>query len=479
MSWDPRSSGYGLELGRDVDMSQDQGAGHEASAARGYSPSSRAWDLGDQAVGPEHAHQASDLTASLLADGIGDSLIRIEPADDVVITEALNEMLAAADGFEQRAVLRVERIESAGLTALTGAGTGQPMHLLVGLTGVLHVGEGLGIALAGGLAHLEVTGQIGDSLGHREVAQDAVSIPSASTQDFETPGLIDDRLDTQDEGCLVIHLDPVGPESMLDAGALRADLVVRDDLRLEVSMEFTTEEGQDIFGVKAADGMVEQLLIEAAQGCPVAEQDVHGQFALVADPIVAMGGQDRVHEGIDASGEGLQDSGPVLAGHVAGKALGLGQVVDPREGVIQPVILDGMAVHLLGEPGMAVEIDLDGKGHPALQADMHQSELAIEEVEVEEATLAGSDLESRPPISLNDLEAAAGFEGLQDGDKPFPSRLFLEDLLGELFFVGLAFEDEEGPALGSGQGSGVVGDLGGEAFGVDFEVLDKPVMLVE
>ena len=120
-----------------------------------------------------------------------------------------------------------------------------------------------------------------------------------------------------------------------------------------------------------------------------------------------------------------------------------------------------------------------GKGIQALEPHVHQSKLTIEVVEVEEATLSGGDLEKRSFGTWDDLEAAAGFEGLQDGDQAFLDRLALEDLLGELFLVVVSFEDQEGPALGSGQGLGVVGDLAGEGFGMDFEVLDKPILVVE
>ena len=110
---------------------------------------------------------------------------------------------------------------------------------------------------------------------------------------------------------------------------------------------------------------------------------------------------------------------------------------------------------------------------------MHQSKLTIKVVEVEEAALSGGDLEKRSFGSWDDLEAAAGFKGLQDGDQAFLDRLALEDLLGELFLVVVSFKDQEGPALGVGEGLGVVGDPAREGFSVDFEVLDKPILMVE
>jgi len=57
---------------------------------------------------------------------------------------------------------------------------------------------------------------------------------------------------------------------------------------------------------------------------------------------------------------------------------------------------------------------------------VHQSKLTIKVVEVEEAALSGGDLEKRSFGSWDDLEAAARFEGLQDGDQALVHRLALE-----------------------------------------------------
>ena len=75
---------------------------------------------------------------------------------------------------------------------------------------------------------------------------------------------------------------------MLDADALDTDLVVGEDLGLEVSMELTAEEGQDIFGAEAAGGMLQQLFVQWGQAGPISKQDIQGQFTLVADPVVTI-----------------------------------------------------------------------------------------------------------------------------------------------------------------------------------------------
>jgi hypothetical protein len=67
-------------------------------------------------------------------------------------------------------------------------------------------------------------------------------------------------------------------------------------------------------------------------------------------------------------------------GQATGETLGSGQVFDAGEGVVDAVITDPMTVHFAGQPGMTVAIDLDRKGHPALDSHVHEAELAIEEV---------------------------------------------------------------------------------------------------
>ena len=176
-------------------MSQDDCAGHEPSALGRHSPPARARDLGNQTMRPQHPQQPGDLSTSLLADGLGAGRIGIQAADDVAITEPLDQMLPFAHRLEQQGVVSTQGIQSPHRTALAGTGPGQTMHLLVSLTRIVHLGQGPDVPLTGGLAQLEVVGQIGNPLGHGEIPQNPSPLLSASTQDLELTGLIDDRLD--------------------------------------------------------------------------------------------------------------------------------------------------------------------------------------------------------------------------------------------------------------------------------------------
>jgi len=237
-------------------VSQDERTGYESSALAGDSPATTPGDLGDQTMDPQQIQLSSDFSAASLCHRFRCRALGIQPSDDVPIAKAMDQMLFTQDRLKQRRVLRPQRVEAASLTTLTATGASQPMHLLVRLTGVVHLGQGLGIPLTGRFADLKIPGQVRHAFGHREPRQDASPLSSASTQDFEWLGLIEDGLDPQDHAGLVVHLDPVAGQSMLDPSPRETNLVVGQDLALKVAVKLTTEEGQDIFGAEGACGVL-------------------------------------------------------------------------------------------------------------------------------------------------------------------------------------------------------------------------------
>src|SRR5262249_61353374 len=70
-----------------------------------------------------------------------------------------------------------------------------------------------------------------------------------------------------------------------------------------------------------------------------------------------------------------------------------------------------------GEPGVAVEVDLDGEREPGLQADVEEAELAVEEVEVEEEALAPGGADHRPSMPIGEPEAAARLDRGEHADQ--------------------------------------------------------------
>ena len=84
--------------------------------------------------------------------------------------------------------------------------------------------------------------------------------------------------------------------------------------------------------------------------------------------------------------------------------------------------------HLLGQPFVAVDIDLDGERQPGLQPDVDQSELRIEEVVVEDPLLSVTADELGPFGTLHECEGGAGFQGAKDADKSLGDALVSDEV---------------------------------------------------
>ncbi len=107
-----------------------------------------------------------------------------------------------------------------------------------------------------------------------------------------------------------------------------------------------------------------------------------------------------------------------------------------REGV---VLLDEAELgvnHLPGQPVVAVDVDLDGKREPSLQADVDQAELRIEEVEVQHPLRPTSEDEPRTFRAVQQLHRAASFHAAEDGDQAFGDAA-RSDVLGNEGFLAL------------------------------------------
>ena len=111
--------------------------------------------------------------------------------------------------------------------------------------------------------------------------------------------------------------------------------------------------------------------------------------------------------------------------------------------------------HLLGQPGVAVDVDLDGEREPGRQPDVDQAQVGIEEVEVEHALLPACVDQAGAVLAGDQLEAGAAFHAAEDADQPFADRPLSQELVDELV---LAVGALEVVVLGAG--------LLGQALGV-------------
>jgi hypothetical protein len=126
-----------------------------------------------------------------------------------------------------------------------------------------------------------------------------------------------------------------------------------------------------------------------------------------------------------------------------GKGLCAGEVLDPEENVVELGGADGVPRELVGEPFMAVEVNLDLQGEPGLPLDVDEPELAVHEVVVEKQTLALGRLDVVGLIPGQGV-GAAGFEDRVDTDEAVLDAIALGELAGQSCHLGVLGEVLEG-----------------------------------
>src|SRR5207302_6659461 len=115
-------------------------------------------------------------------------------------------------------------------------------------------------------------------------------------------------------------------------------------------------------------------------------------------------------------------------------------MIELDEGIILLSETEFLGEHLLGEPVVAIDVDLDGKGEKRLQANVHEAKSGIEEVVVEDALWATGVVETRTILALTQLDRAAGFFETQDGNQALLDGTFEEHCPDEVFFAAVALE---------------------------------------
>ena len=100
-----------------------------------------------------------------------------------------------------------------------------------------------------------------------------------------------------------------------------------------------------------------------------------------------------------------------------------------------------LAVELSGQPLVAVDIDLKGQGEPGRQADVQQTKLGIEEVEIEHQAAAEIFLEVGSSFAVEDTKGGTGFHGGENRNQALGNALLPGELAGVFFFANLAFQE--------------------------------------
>ena len=132
--------------------------------------------------------------------------------------------------------------------------------------------------------------------------------------------------------------------------------------------------------------MQHQAWDQPVQNPLIMEQHVAGEFSLGGCPVVGestQGPSDFLVQRMIPLSQLLAQTYPVSAQLSIGQFLGLAELLPPGKAVIGLSVAQPFLSISMGQPVMAVEADVDEKGEPALQTQVHQSKASVLDVEVQ------------------------------------------------------------------------------------------------
>ena len=100
------------------------------------------------------------------------------------------------------------------------------------------------------------------------------------------------------------------------------------------------------------------------------------------------------------------------------------------------LISNASTIHPLGQVFATIDANLNGHGQPGLQSHVHQTELPVDEVEIDEQALASGQAEFEVtcfPVAA-DLERPARLDAGEHADQPLSDSVALHHSAGEVLF---------------------------------------------
>ena len=177
------------------------------------------------------------------------------------------------------------------------------------------------------------------------------------------------------------------------------------------------------------DGLIAGLEI----GLP-AEDDIGCELYLHEAPVVST--VKVAHDGAEVLGPSVQTPMQAFGIEAIGKRLSLFRIADGQEGIISPLKGDPCLGQSLGQPVMAVQVDLQAKRHPGGYSDITEPEYLIDEIEVIVQTLPRGRLQTGSMLELV-MPGAIRRTGLHRREDMHQPRMFSpcsQDPLDPLLF---------------------------------------------
>lgn len=394
-------------------------------------------DLVDKAMCSEQPEQAADSGRCFLSGWDIKLCCRKELHSQIAISDSLNEILAFQEELEDSTVSRTDRMQCTVAPTMFNQSLADRVKQAVGRRCLSYYCERLQIAPIGGSAYFHSSFQIRNPFSEGEQCHCGVSISLSWATNFETPGIVDSGLDSQDAALLVVHLDRVLIYPMLYTNSFDSLLQLGGDFTFEAVTLAAPEKSQYIPTREPLDCVSDKVAINLSETLFVFEHHIGSVLALSYAPVVTpeveslFGFNDR----IQATREAVEEALPLSFAKGIHQSLCCGDVFNVGEAIISFGIPDTCPVHLPREPFPSIHTDLYGERQPSLQSDMHQPKVAINVIEIDVQTLALFPLQSQflcLPVSPNG-ERLARLNTRQNTYQASCDLVFIHNLARDVF----------------------------------------------
>ncbi len=268
--------------------------------------------------------------------------------------------------------------------------------------------------------------EVSNPLAHPSPALFAVGLSLFCPEHLEVSCLVDRRLHPEHAPLLIVDLDGIGLELVFHPYPFGPLLVGADHFTNELAVRLFTEKAQNIHAPKGTDPAPHQGWVEGGKIAGRFEHEITRPLTLVGRPVVADAIREKHHfmGRVEPPGNGMQHLWPVRGELLVKKLLSCRYVLNPDKAVVPAFVAESDSIHLPGKPLPSIEADTDGEGIPRLDAAVHEAELLVDPVVVEEEALADARLQGNDLLLgvTMYLIGLAGFYRGQDGDECPPGR---------------------------------------------------------
>lgn len=202
---------------------------------------------------------------------------------------------------------------------------------------------------------------------------------------------------------------------MFGSPAFRSLFETGGDFSAEVPVQVVTQEAQNICAGTLKNRVLEQVGQEDFQAGTILEQDVGGQLTLIRHPIGTAKARrlDEVQDRVHPCRQRREQGRPTVMGKLLTKRLSRRQIIDPSKGVVIAIVSDALLVHMAGQAFPLIDVYLNLKWKPALQANVDEPQFGVQivKVKMQAFTSTTNHFQLMALTVTAHRESRAGFQG--------------------------------------------------------------------